>query len=55
MIKRVIEERVNNALAKKKAVTIMGPRQVGKSTLATSVIPQDAKILEINGENPYWK
>lgn len=51
MIKRVIEERVNNALAKKKAVTIMGPRQVGKSTLATSVIPQDAKILEINGDN----
>lgn len=51
MIKRVIEERVNNALAKKKAVTIMGPRQVGKSTLATSVIPHDAKILEINGDN----
>lgn len=51
MIKRVIKERVNNALAKKKAVTIMGPRQVGKSTLATSVIPQDAKILEINGDN----
>ena len=51
MIKRVIEERVNNALVKKKAVTIMGPRQVGKSTLATSVIPQDAKILEINGDN----
>ena len=51
MIKRVIEERVNNALAKKKTVTIMGPRQVGKSTLATSVIPKDARVLEINGDN----
>ncbi len=51
MIKRAIEDRINNALAKKKAVTIMGPRQVGKSTLAGKIIPKDAKILEINGDN----
>ena len=38
MIKRAISERINNALAKKKAVTIMGPRQVGKSTLADRLI-----------------
>lgn len=51
MIKRAIEERIHNALAKKKIVTIMGPRQVGKSTLAGAMIPEDANDLEINGDN----
>lgn len=51
MIKRAIEERILNALAKKKVVAIMGPRQVGKSTLAGAMIPKDAKVLEINGDN----
>ena len=41
----------------------MGPRQVGKSTLADSIIPKDERVLEINGdtqtlllgyENPQW-
>lgn len=51
MIKRAIEERIHKALAKKKVVTIMGPRQVGKSTLAGAMIPEDADVLEINGDN----
>ena len=51
MIKRAIEDRINNALTKKKTVTIMGARQVGKSTLAGAIIPNDAKVLEINGDN----
>ena len=51
MIKRAIEERIHNVLAKKKVVTIMGPRQVGKSTLAGAMIPEDANVLEINGDN----
>lgn len=51
MIKRAIEERIHNALAKKKIVAIMGPRQVGKSTLAGAMIPEDANDLEINGDN----
>lgn len=51
MIKRAIEERIHNAFAKKKVVTIMGPRQVGKSTLAGAMIPEDANVLEINGDN----
>ena len=29
----------------------MGPRQVGKSTLAGAMIPEDANDLEINGDN----
>ena len=51
MITRAIAERINNALAKKKAVTIMGPRQVGKSTRAEAIIPKDERVLEINGDN----
>lgn len=51
MIKRAIEEGIHNALAKKKVVTIMGPRQVGKSTLAGAMIPEDANDIEINGDN----
>lgn len=51
MIKRAIEERIHNALAKKKVVTIMGPRQVGKSTLAGAMIPENANVIEINGDN----
>ena len=44
MIKRAIAERIDNALAKKKAVTIMGPRQVGKSTLNPKV-PALLKVI----------
>ena len=51
MIRRVIEDRINSVLANKKAVAIMGASQVGKSTLAASVIPSDANILEINGNS----
>lgn len=51
MIKRAIDERIQNALTKKKVVTIMGLRQVGKSTLACAMIPEGAKVLEINGDN----
>ena len=29
----------------------MGPRQVGKSTLAEAIIPKDERVLEINGDN----
>lgn len=29
----------------------MGPRQVGKSTLASAMIPEDTNVLEINGDN----
>ena len=51
MVKRLIEDRIDKALAKQKVVTIMGPRQVGKSTLAATIIPKDANVLEINGDN----
>lgn len=51
MIRRIIEDRIIETLEKGKAVTIVGPRQVGKSTLARAVIPEDAKVLELNGDS----
>ena len=41
----------------------MGPRKVGKSTFADSIIPKDERVFEINGDtqtlllgygNPQW-
>lgn len=51
MITRLIEDSISKTLAKGKAITIVGPRQVGKSTLAKAVIPKDASVLELNGDN----
>ena len=35
----------------RKPLILRGARQVGKTTLAYSIIPKDAKVLEINGDN----
>ena len=35
----------------RRSLIVRGPRQVGKSTLAGEIIPKDAKVLEINGDN----
>ncbi len=51
MIRRIIEEKIGETLSNGKAVTIIGPRQVGKSTLARAVIPEDANVLELNGDS----
>lgn len=51
MITRTIEDKIRETLSRGKAVTIIGPRQVGKSTLAKSVIPEGAKVLELDGDS----
>lgn len=51
MIERIAKKRMLNALEKGKVVTIVGPRQVGKSTLAGELIAPGAKILELDGDN----
>lgn len=51
MIRRIIEDKIGESLSRGKTVTIIGPRQVGKSTLARTVIPKDAKVLELNGDS----
>ena len=50
MIRRSIEEKVKVALSKGKAVTIMGARQVGKSTLAESLFSGAENTLYLNGD-----
>ncbi len=51
MITRTIETRIRGALDRKKIVTVLGPRQVGKSTLAGLIANDATKVLEINGDN----
>ena len=36
-IERILREKVNNALARQAAVALIGPRQVGKTTLALEI------------------
>ena len=52
MIARLIESKIRKALDRKKIVTVLGPRQAGKSTLARVVAKAEAdRILELNGDD----
>ena len=52
MIARLIESKIRKALDRKKIVTVLGPRQAGKSTLAVVVAKAEAdRILELNGDD----
>lgn len=52
MIARLIENKIRKALEQKKVVTVLGPRQAGKSTLAGIVAESESKrILELNGDD----
>ena len=50
MIRRSIEENIRKALSGKKAVTIMGARQVGKSTLTEALFSREENVLFLNGD-----
>ena len=52
MIPRKLESIVTEALNKRKAIIIMGPRQVGKSTLLKTLFGNESGILWINGDEP---
>ena len=52
MIGRHIEADIRKALAKNKAVLLMGPRQVGKSTLVREMFGSDASVSWFNGDDP---
>lgn len=51
MIVRIAEEKIKDILKRKKIVTLIGPRQVGKSTLASVLASEANKVLELNGDN----
>lgn len=51
MIQRKIDGNIREALDNGKVVVIMGARQVGKSTLAESVMPSDDRTLRLSGDD----
>tara|TARA_R110002033_G_scaffold171220_1_gene219021 strand:+ start:14260 stop:15396 length:1137 start_codon:yes stop_codon:yes gene_type:complete len=51
MIKRALEEQINNRFGKGKAILLIGPRQVGKTTLFNKLL-EDKEHLFLNGDDP---
>jgi predicted AAA+ superfamily ATPase len=53
MIKRTLEKVLKNKVDYKKAIVVLGPRQVGKTTLITEIASSLAEdYLYINGDDP---
>ncbi|PCE66718.1 ATP-binding protein [Sediminicola luteus] len=51
MIKRRLEESIRNSINKGKAILLVGPRQVGKTTLIKSMLAHD-DYLFLDGDDP---
>lgn len=51
MISRIIEQNIQNDWDLKKAIVLLGPRQVGKTTLIQSLI-KGKNVLFLNGDDP---
>lgn len=52
MIGRTLSEKVVSLIGGKKAITIMGARQVGKSTLLQMMLGERNNVLWMNGDDP---
>lgn len=52
MIKRTLTDKISTLLGGNKAITIMGARQVGKSTLLRMMLGEREKVLWMNGDDP---
>lgn len=50
MIKRTLDDIIKDKLFKGKAIVIMGPRQVGKTTLLKQLFKDDDMVLWLNGD-----
>ena len=51
MIARILQERIKDRLFKGKAIILLGPRQVGKTTIIHSILNEvDANYLFLNGD-----
>ena len=50
-IKRLITQKIKDRFFQKKAIIILGPRQVGKTTMITEIIKdQELPVLYLNGD-----
>jgi predicted AAA+ superfamily ATPase len=52
MIERILEKQILSKINKKKAIILMGPRQVGKTTLLKSLFEKSTEIIWLNGDEP---
>lgn len=51
MINRIVTQQIKDALNLNKVVSIIGPRQVGKSTLSEHIFKDTVNVLRINGDD----
>lgn len=51
MINRIVTQQIKDALNLNKVVSIIGPRQVGKSTLSEDIFKDTNNVLRINGDD----
>lgn len=51
-VKREISGKIVADFFKGKAIILVGPRQVGKTTLIKSILKNKAGVIEVNGDNP---
>ena len=51
MINRIVTQQIKDALNLNKVVSIIGPRQVGKSTLSEHIFKDTNNVLRINGDD----
>ena len=52
MIERILSKKISALLDGRKAITIMGARQVGKSTLLQMVLGERKDVMWLNGDEP---
>lgn len=52
MFERILEKQILAKINKKKAIILMGPRQVGKTTLLKSLFEKSTEIIWLNGDEP---
>ncbi len=52
MIERILEKQILAKINKKKAIILMGPRQVGKTTLLKTLFEKSTEIIWLNGDEP---
>lgn len=52
MIERLLKQKIERMIGSEKAVIIMGPRQVGKSTLLHEMFGDSQEAIWLNGDDP---
>ncbi len=50
MIRRILKDIIESKLGTRKAIILLGPRQVGKTTLLKILFPEEDKMIWLNGD-----